>query len=197
MSKGEETRTAILDEAAELASTVGLGSLTIGTLATRTKMSKSGLYAHFDSKEGLQIDVLRRARDRFVDVVLRPAFAAPRGRPRVEALFERWLVWQSEGFPGGCLFLDAVSEYDDQEGPVRDELLRAERDKAEVVRTIVQTGISEGDFAPDTDTEQFDFEMEGILRAHHHSRRMMRDPDAEARARTAFHRLLESARPTS
>jgi AcrR family transcriptional regulator len=196
MSKGTETRTVILDEAADFASEVGLGSVTIGTLASRTGMSKSGLYAHFDSKEQLQLDVLRVARDRFVDVVLRPALATPRGLPRLEKLFERWLVWHCDCLPGGCLFIDAESEYDDQEGPVRDELLRAERDKAESVRTIVGTAISEGHFADDVDPAQFVFELEGILRAHHHSCRMMRDPESGARARTAFHRLVESARPT-
>jgi AcrR family transcriptional regulator len=194
--KGDETRAAILDEAADLASTVGLGSLTIGTLAGRTGLSKSGLYAHFDSKEHLQLDVLGRARDRFVDLVLRPALAVRRGQPRLEALFEHWLAWQNDGYSGGCLFIDAISEFDDQEGPVRDELLRAERDKAESVRTIIRTAISEGDFAEDADPDQIEFELEGILRAHHHSRRMMRDPDAEARARTAFRRLVASARPT-
>jgi len=194
MTKGVETRTAILDEATELASRVGLGGLTIGTLATQTGLSKSGLFGHFTSKEGLQVQVLLRARERFVDAVLRPALSVPRGEPRVRALFEHWLHWQRNGLSGGCLFVDAVSEFDDQEGPVRTELLRAERDKAESVMTIVRTAVSEGDFVDDVDVEQFAFELEGIMLAHHHSSRMMRDPDAESRARTAFDRLVRSAR---
>lgn len=195
MTKGTETRTAILDEAADLASRVGLGGLTIGTLATQTGLSKSGLFGHFASKEGLQIGVLARARERFVDRVLRPAITTPRGEPRVRALFEHWLAWQQGGLPGGCIFVDAVSEFDDQDGPVRDELLRSERDKAESVMTIVATAVAEGHFAPDLDLEQFAFELEGIMLAHHHSCRMLRDPDATARAHTAFDRLVESARP--
>lgn len=196
MSKGDDTKAAILDEAVDLASLVGLGGLTIGTLAAKTGLSKSGLYGHFQSKESLQVDVLQRGRERYVDIVLRPALAVPRGAKRIEELFERWLVWQDDTLAGGCLFLEAESEFDDQEGLVRDELLRAERDKSEVICTIVRAAIAEGDLAPDTDPEQFDFELEGILRAHHHSSRMMRDPRAESRARTAFHRLLESVRPT-
>ncbi|MCW2764709.1 MAG: transcriptional regulator, TetR family [Nocardioides sp.] len=195
MSKGVETRTAILDEATELASRVGLGGLTIGTLATQTGLSKSGLFGHFASKEALQVDVLLRARERFVDAVLRPTLSVPRGEPRVRALFEHWLSWQRNGLSGGCLFVNAVSEFDDQEGPVRDELLRAERDKAESVLTIVTAAVTERDFAGDLDVEQFGFELEGIMLAHHHNSRMMRAPDAESRARTAFERLVESARP--
>ncbi len=196
MTKGTETRAAILDEAAAIASQVGLGGLTIGTLATRTGLSKSGLFAHFSSKETLQVDVLGRARERFVDQVLRPAISTPRGEPRVRALFEHWLTWQQGGLPGGCLFIDAVSEFDDQEGPVRDELLRSERDKADSVMTIVATAVAEGDFRDDLDLEQFAFELEGIMLTHHHSSRMLRDPRATARAHTAFDRLVESARPS-
>jgi AcrR family transcriptional regulator len=195
VSKGDETRTTILDEAAELASTVGLGGLTIGTLAAQTGLSKSGLFRHFASKEALQVDVLLRARERFVDVVLRPTLSVPRGEARVRALFENWLSWQRDGLAGGCLFIDAVSEFDDQEGPVRDELLRAERDRAESAMTIVRTAVTEGDFAPHLDVEQFSFELEGIMLAHQHHSRMMRAPDALSRTRTAFDRLVESARP--
>src|SRR5690349_22967513 len=95
VGKGESTKVAILEEAAELASLVGLGGLTIGTLAAATKLSKSGLYAHFASKEALQVEVLQHARERFTDVVLRPALATPRGEPRLRTFFEAWLAWQS------------------------------------------------------------------------------------------------------
>src|SRR3954466_13771128 len=98
MGKGESTRTAILDEAAELASLVGLGGLTIGSLAAATRLSKSGLYAHFASKEALQVEVLVYARDRFVDAVMRPTLAAPRGEPRLREFFDRWITWTSSGF---------------------------------------------------------------------------------------------------
>jgi AcrR family transcriptional regulator len=193
-TKGEDTRAAILDQAADLASRVGLGGLTIGTLATQTGLSKSGLFGHFSSKEALQVSVLQRAREHFVDAVLRPTLSVPRGEARVRALLEHWLAWQRDGLSGGCLFVDAVSEFDDQEGPVRAELLRAERDKAESVRTILGAAVAEGDLVADLDLDQFAFELEGIVLAHHHATRMMRDPAASDRAAAAFERLLDAAR---
>ncbi len=194
MGKGETTKTAVLDEATELASLVGLGGLTIGTLAAATKLSKSGLYAHFTSKEALQVEVLRHARKRFTDVVMRPTVATPRGEPRLRAFFEQWLLWQATAYGGGCIFVDAASEFDDQEGAVRDELVRAERDKMDSIELIVGTAVSEGHFRPDVDVAQFAYELEGILLAHHHARRLMRDDRADARARLAFERLVDSCR---
>jgi AcrR family transcriptional regulator len=194
MGKGDDTKVAILDEASELASRVGLGGLTIGTLATATELSKSGLYAHFASKEALQVEVLRHARDLFTDVVMRATVRAPRGEPRLMAFFDHWLLWQSGRFAGGCIFVDAASEFDDQEGPVRDELVRAERDKFDSIAMVVGTAIAEGHFRPDVDSAQFAYELEGILLAHHHARRLMRDPAADDRARLAFQRLVESCR---
>ena len=194
MGKGDDTKVVILDEASELASKVGLGGLTIGTLATATELSKSGLYAHFASKEALQVEVLRHARDLFTDVVIRATVREPRGEPRLMAFFDHWLLWQSGRFAGGCIFVDAASEFDDQEGPVRDELVRAERDKFDSIAMVVGTAISEGHFRPDVDPAQFAYELEGILLAHHHARRLMRDPAADDRARRAFQRLVESCR---
>lgn len=194
MGKGEQTKAAILDEASELASRLGLGGLTIGTLATASKLSKSGLYAHFASKESLQVEVLQYARDQFTDHVMRPTVKTPRGEPRLRAFFENWLAWQAGRFVGGCIFVDAASEFDDQEGPVRDELVRAERDKLESVALVVGTAIAEGHFQPDVDAAQFAYELEGILLAHHHARRLMRDPKADEHARRAFERLLKSCR---
>ena len=195
MGKGESTKVAVLDEATELASLVGLGGLTIGTLAAATKLSKSGLYAHFASKESLQVEVLQHAREKFVDVVMRPTLGTPRGEPRLREFFDRWLMWQSTAFGGGCVFVAAASEFDDQDGAVRDELVRAERDKLESVALIVGSAVSEGHFVDDVDPDQFAYELEGILLAHHHARRLMRDVSAEARARRAFERLLDSCRP--
>jgi AcrR family transcriptional regulator len=197
MGKGETTKATVLDEATELASLVGLGGLTIGTLAVATKLSKSGLYAHFDSKEALQVEVLQHARERFTDVVMRPTVAARRGEPRLREFFERWLLWQSTAYGGGCIFVDAASEFDDQEGAVRDELVRAERDKLESIGLIVGTAVGEGHFRDDVDVEQVAYELEGILLAHHHARRLMRDGAADRRARLAFERLVDSCRPAA
>lgn len=195
MGKGDETRTAVLDEAVELASLVGLGGLTIGSLAAATKLSKSGLYAHFESKEALQVEVLQHARQRFIDLVMRPTLRAPRGEARLRAFFEHWLTWQVEVLSGGCIFVDAASEFDDQEGPVRDELLRGERDKLDSIAVMVQGAVGEGHFRDDVDEGQFAYELEGIMLAHHHSRRLMRDGLADERARRAFERLVAACRP--
>jgi AcrR family transcriptional regulator len=195
MRKGEATRATILGEATQLASKVGLGGLTIGTLAQATELSKSGLYAHFASKEALQVETLRFARDRFIDMVMRPALSAARGEPRLRVFVERWLDWQNVGFQGGCIFVGASSEFDDREGAVRDELVQAERDRLEAVTRMVATAVAEGQLRPDVDPEQFSYELEGIMLAHHHQRRLMRDPSADDRATRAFERLLDHGRP--
>jgi AcrR family transcriptional regulator len=146
VSKGQETRGVILDEAGRLARRVGLGGLTIGSLATQTGMSKSGLFAHFGSKESLQLQVLEHSSERFVDDVIRPALKAPRGEPRVRDLFERWIAWDS--LEGGCPLVAASFELDDQPGAVRETLVRVQRDWADTLATVFTSGIGEGHFRP-------------------------------------------------
>src|SRR3954470_4749744 len=121
MRKGEATRQAILDHAAAQASRIGLRGLSIGQLAEELALSKSGLFAHFQSKEALQVQVLEHAAANFVDRVVRPALAAPRGIPRLRALFEGWLAW-GDSQASGCIFVAAAAELDDQPGPARDRL---------------------------------------------------------------------------
>jgi AcrR family transcriptional regulator len=195
MSKGTATRQAVLDEAARVASRVGLGGLTIGSLATATQLSKSGLFAHFQSKESLQLQLLEHTRARFIEQVVRPALAAPRGEPRMRELFGRWLAWNTEGLPGGCLFVAASAEVDDQPGPVRDRLAQDQRDWLDTVAQVFRTGIAEGHFRPDADPEQFAYELHGTLLAYHHASRLLGDPDATARATRALEALLLAARP--
>lgn len=195
MRKGEATKLAILDEAAEIASKVGLQGLTIGSLAAKTELSKSGLFAHFQSKEALQLDVLRHARDRFVDLVVRPAIMKPRGEPRMRALFDGWIMWtRGDVLPGGCPFIAAGIELDDQPGPVRDFLVSDERDLVETVATVFRSGISEGHFRADADPEQFAQDAYGIVVSYLHFFRLLGDPSAEERARRAFEALLTAAR---
>jgi AcrR family transcriptional regulator len=193
MRKGELTRQAILDDAVEVAARVGLGGLTIGQLAVHTEMSKSGLFAHFRSKESLQIEVLQRAREHFIDRVMRPALATPRGVLRVRSLFDGWLRWQSTVAEGGCIFVAAAAELDDQPGPVRDELVRCEQDWLDTMAVVASTAVAEGEFRPDLDNEQFAYEMHGIMLSHHHAGRLLRDPRSEERARRALDALIASA----
>jgi AcrR family transcriptional regulator len=192
VGKGEQTRQAILDEATSQARQVGLGGLTIGVLAARMQLSKSGLFAHFRSKEQLQLEVLEHARQRFIDLVIRPVLQAPRGEPRVRELFDRWLQWGSQ--PGGCLFVAAQSELDDQPGPVRDRLVSDQRDWIDTIAQVFRSGVREGHFKSDADPEQFASELQGVMLGYHFSSRLLADPKAMERARTAFERLLDAAR---
>jgi AcrR family transcriptional regulator len=194
VSKGDETRAAILDVAIDIASTRGFAGLTIGTLADATDMSKSGLFAHFKSKEQLELKTLERARERFVDVVVRPSLSAPRGEKRVRALLENWLRWADDALSGGCLFIGAAAELDDQPGALRDLLVRNEQDWLDVIANVAATAVAEGDFAADTDVEQFAYDVHGVTLAYHHHSRLMRDPRAVERTERAFESLLESVR---
>jgi AcrR family transcriptional regulator len=191
MRKGDDTKHAILEHATGLATRVGLGGLTIGGLAEELDLSKSGLFAHFQSKEALQIQVLEHGADLFVANVVRPALATPRGGPRVRELFERWLAWgRSSPMPGGCLFVAAATELDDRPGPVRDRLVALQRDWLNVIVTSVRKGIDAGHFRADADAEQFAQDLYGVMLAYHHAARLLRDHEAEPRARRAFERLV-------
>jgi AcrR family transcriptional regulator len=198
VGKGEQTRSAVLDEAMRMASAVGMRALTIGTLAEATQMSKSGLFAHFKSKEQLQLDVLDHAAELFIDMVMRPALKAPRGEPRLRELFERKLIWDgvAEGIlPGGCIFTSLATELDDEpDTPLRDKLVQHERDWLESVATMFAGGVREGHFAADADPELFAYQFQGLLLAHHHATRLLRDPRAEQRARAGFESLLQAAK---
>ena len=193
MSKGQATKAAILDEAVGIASEVGFTGLTIGQLAERTAMSKSGLFAHFRSKEALQLETLARARERLTDVVVRPTLATPRGVQRVRALFDLWLYWATEVLEGGCIFVTGAIEYDDRPGPVRDALVQGERDWTELIVTVAGTAVSEGDFRADLDTEQFAFQVQALMYGFHHASRLMHDPKALERTRVAFDQLLAAS----
>jgi AcrR family transcriptional regulator len=193
--KGERTRQAILAHALGMATKVGFEGLTIGRLAQDLRLSKSGLFAHFQAKEALQVQVLQMAAERFIEHVVRPALAAPRGEPRLRALFERWLAWElSTSLPGGCPFVAAAVELDDRPGAARDFLVQSQKDWLDVLANTARTGVQEGHFRPDLDVEQVAHDMHAIILGYHHASRLMRDPKARARAETAFGALVQAAR---
>jgi AcrR family transcriptional regulator len=195
MAKGEETRERILDRAMRLASRDGLDGLTIGALAADLGLSKSGLFAHFGSKEDLQLAVLMEAARRFEKGVMVAAFRAPRGEPRLRRIFENWLGWISDpGSPGGCLFLAASVELDDQDGRPRDYLAGMQRQAMDALAKAARLAVEAAQFRADLDCTQFAFDFFAILLGCSHWKRLLRDPQAEARARSAFDRLLASAR---
>ena len=196
-TKGQRTRDAILTQAVATTVRVGLGGLTLGDLATCAGMSKSGLYAHFGSKEQLQLAVLDAAAEEFATTVVRPALRAPRGEPRIRDLVDRWLACGTGRGPGGCVIVKAGTELDDQPGPVRDRLRELHLELARTIARIVAGGVTEGQLRPDVDTAQFAFDLYGVMLAFFHTHRLLDNPHAEARARTAVDALLAAARTPS
>ncbi|MCU1431652.1 MAG: transcriptional regulator, TetR family [Actinotalea sp.] len=192
-SKGRRTREAILERGVVLACRVGLGGLTIGSLATEVGMSKSGMYAHVLSKEALQLAVLDTAAQEFATSVIIPALAVPRGRPRVLALVDGWIECGRQRQPGGCLFVKASTELDEQPGPVRDRLREQHQQLAATIARIFAGGVVEGHFAPDADPDQFATDLHGVMLAYYHGYRLLSDPAAETHARAAVAALLEAA----
>jgi len=190
-TKGEQTRTAILDEALRVASKLGLEGLTIGGLAEATGMSKSGLFAHFGSREDLQLAVLEHAAQRYGETVLVPVLKIERGLPRLRAMFEHWLDWTlASGLPGGCIMIAAAAEYDDRPGPIRDAVIANQHRGNAVTQKAVRLAIEEGHLKTDTDPEQIAFELLGIVLASHNHRRLLGDKEARKRAITAFEELV-------
>jgi AcrR family transcriptional regulator len=191
LSKGEQTRVTILDEALKIASKLGLEGLTIGSLADATGMSKSGLFAHFGSREDLQLAVLEHAAQRYGERVFVPVLKIERGLPRLRGLFERWIDWTLEsGLPGGCIMISTAIEYDDRPGPIRDAAIANQHRGNAISQKAVRLAIEEGHLKPDTDPEQIAFEMLGIVLASHNHRRLLGDKEARKRALTAFEELI-------
>lgn len=197
MGKGEETRAAILDAALTQASEAGFESLTIGTLAERTGLSKSGLFAHFGSREELQVAAVESAAARFTATVFLPALKAKRGLPRMRALFDLWLDWTERNGLTGCPMQAAAIEFDDRPGAVRDTVLAHYKRLEQELGRAVEMGVEQGHLRADLDIEQFVFDMLGVIFAYYHSARLFRREEAVARARKSFERLLAAATPAT
>ena len=186
MGKGQVTRAHVLAHGLDLASERGLEALTIGTLAERAQLSKSGLYAHFSSKEDLQCQVLDAGAELFIEEVMAPAIAQPRGLPRIEAIQARWMRWEMDVLPGGCPFIAAAADYDDREGPVRDVAVQHIDRMVDAIAKAASIAVEEGHFRADLDIDQYAFEMWSIIVGYQQYARMLRRADAAERARTAF-----------
>ena len=198
MSKGQRTRKDIIDKAFLLAGDIGLEALSLGVLATETGLSKSGLFAHFKSKEALQLDVIEEVTDRFSNSVIRPALSEPRGEPRVRLFFDRYLDWVAYCRPnGGCIYMSLCQEYSDRPGPVRDKLVVSQVEFSATLARIVQTAKDEGHFRADLDAQQFTFEFIGIEMAFQHQLKFLQSPNALPCARAAFDDLLARSRVLS
>ena len=173
---------------------MGLEGLSIGALAEVMQMSKSGVFAHFGSREELQISVIREYHARFEDEVFFPAIAEPRGLPRLQALFERWIRRVSVELDSGCIYISGAVEFDDRPGPVRDALVEMVRAWQSALERAIRIAIDERHLRSDTDAPQMLFEMHGLILALHHDARFLRNPGVLDRVRAGFGRVLANHR---
>ncbi len=180
-----------------MASIHGLAGLSIGRLAGRVGMSKSGLFGHFGSKQALQHAVLEEVCERFVVEVIQPALTAATGEARLRTLFENWLAWDSDVRPGGCPLTAAANELDCQPGPLRDYIVSQQRDWLNCIGRILKKAVKDGQFRSDLDVEQVAFEIHGVGLAHHLTAYLLSDAKARQRALIALERIIEQARSPS
>ncbi len=195
--KGKRTRENILERAVNLASLEGLVGLTIGRLAEDLGMSKSGLFAHFGSKEELQLATLHAAGERFIDEIFRPVLKEPRGYPRLMAICRGWISYLKRGvFEGGCFFAAASFEFDGRPGPVRDAIVRNMNDWVAALEKAVRMAQDEGHLDPGVDAAQLAFELNALFFGANFSYQLRDDKKALDRAMTAIEHRLEAVRIT-
>lgn len=188
--KGQQTKAAIVDAALHMASRVGLEGLSIGALAEAMGMSKSGVFAHFGSRDELQISVVREYYARFEQEVFQPAMAEPRGLPRLRSLFAHWMRFTSAELDSGCIFISGAVEFDDRPGPVRDALMAAVSAWMDAMARAVAQARQEGHLAADADEQQISFEIHGLILVLHYEARFLRRSGAMERALQGFDNIL-------
>jgi len=193
MTKGEDTRNAILETGLDMASQFGMECVTIGALAKTTKMSKSGLFAHFASKENLQMEILRYAGHIFAESVVIPALKIEAGIPRIKGLVAKWINWSSN-LTGGCIFVSASTEFADRPGKVRDLLLRQQEEWIDCLKQIAQSAVRVGDFREDSDCEQFAFDLYSLLLGFHLYYKLLNNAETKHRQEAALERLFNNYR---
>ncbi|HET8746486.1 MAG TPA: TetR/AcrR family transcriptional regulator [Ramlibacter sp.] len=191
LHKGQQTKAAIVDAALGLATQIGLEGLSIGALAEVTQMSKSGVFAHFGSREELQISVVREYHARFEQEVFYPALAEPRGLPRLRAMFANWMKRTSIELDSGCIYISGAVEFDDRPGPVRDALASSVQTWHEAMKRAIAMAKEEGHIDAATDEEQMLFEIHGLILALHYEARFLKVPDSIAHANTGFEHILQ------
>jgi AcrR family transcriptional regulator len=190
LQKGQQTKAAIVDAALGLATQIGLEGLSIGALAEVTQMSKSGVFAHFGSREELQISVIREYHTRFEDEVFYPAMREARGLPRLRALFANWMKRTSVEIDSGCIYISGAVEFDDRPGPVRDALASSVRTWHVAMKRAIQGAKLEGHIQGDVDEEQMLFEIHGLILALHYEARFLKQAGAIDRANRGFENVL-------
>jgi AcrR family transcriptional regulator len=189
--KGAQTKANITDAALRLASQIGLEGLSLGAIAEITQMSKSGVFAHFGSREEIQISVVREYFLRFERDVFTPALTAARGLPRLRAMFANWMTQVAQEIQSGCIFISGAVEFDDRTGPVRDALEQSMKTWLSAVRRAITICVEEKHLRADTDPKQAMFEIHGLILALHYEARFIKSEHSAARATTGFENLLK------
>ncbi|TGL07921.1 TetR/AcrR family transcriptional regulator [Leptospira bouyouniensis] len=192
MGKGEETKSMILDKAVQIASIQGLEGLTIGSLAMELGMSKSGLFAKFDSKENLQIEVLRVGSELFRRNVVYPALKTKPGLARLKIAFQMWLAWaNTDSLPGGCLFLSSSSEFDDRPGIVRDYLKKIQLSWQKTLKQFVQDAKDCLELDANTNVDKMVQEIWSLILGFHFYNRLLEDKNADKKTKQSFNELIK------
>ena len=191
MQKGQQTKTAIVDVALSLATQMGLEGLTIGAVAEIAGMSKSGVFAHFGSREELQISVIREYHHRFEQEVFYPVLLLARGLPRLRALLANWMQRTSAEIDSGCLYISGAAEFDDRPGPVRDALASSVQTWMAALHRAVRLSVEQGDLAEQTDAAQMAFEIHGLILACHYEARFLKSKAALGLAQRSFEHILQ------
>jgi AcrR family transcriptional regulator len=189
--KGQQTKAAIVDAALGLATQIGLQGLSIGAVAEITQMSKSGVFAHFGSREELQISVVREYHQRFEEEVFYPALQAARGLPRVRALFDNWMQRTSVEIDSGCIYISGAVEFDDRPGPVRDAIASSVNTWLAAMQRAISAAQEEGHLNGDTLAHQILFEIHGLILALHYEARFLKTPGSIQRAVLGFNSILQ------
>ena len=197
MRKGELTRAAILETALQSASRHGLEGLTIGLLAEQMNMSKSGVFAHFGSREDLQIAVLKLYHESFEQEVFYPSMKEQRGLPRLRSMFALWVKRVTQEIASGCIYISGATEYDDRQGPIREELVgMVNAWQGALLRATIQAQQFKH-LQTDVDPEQIVFEMYGLILALHHDARFLKKSGSVNRAELGFERMIQSYAPVT
>ena len=190
LAKGQQTKAAIVDAALRMAAQVGLEGLSVGALADVMGMSKSGVFAHFGSRDELQVSVVREYYARFERDVFEPAMQQARGLPRLRALFEHWMRYTSAELDSGCIFISGAVEFDDRPGPVRDALIATVSAWMEAMERAAAQARQEGHLAADVDERQITFEIHGLILVLHYEARFLHRSGAMQRAVRGFDNIL-------
>ena len=191
MPKEKVTKNDIIQKGLEMASHLSLEALTFGELAKEMKMSKSGLFAHFQSKENLQLDILNYAAQQFAEEVILPSLKVERGIPRIKAIVNKWIKWGSR-LGGGCIFVDSTTEFNDRPGNIQNLLFAQQKRWVDILRKIGESAVKSGDLKPDCDCEQFAFDLYSLILGYYYYDQLIKDPKIDERVQKSFMQFLKT-----